>query len=90
MEYFADKSGKSWPQEPHQKSEVTQWLYWQMANQGPQMGEQGHFRRASQKPQNGNQAYALLRFDGEVHRIYGVMNLGLRGLIRRPGSRVAA
>ena len=26
---------------------------------------------------NGDQAYALLRFDNEVHRIYGVMNLGL-------------
>jgi GST-like protein len=77
MEYLAEKSGKFWPQEPHQKSEVTQWLYWQMANQGPKMGEQGHFRRASQDPKNGDQAYALLRFDNEVHRIYGVMNLGL-------------
>jgi hypothetical protein len=37
----------------------------------------GHFRRASQDPKNGDQAYALLRFDNEVHRIYGVMNLGL-------------
>jgi GSH-dependent disulfide-bond oxidoreductase len=42
------------------------------------MGEQGHFRRASSDPKNGDQAYALLRFDNEVHRIYGVMNLGLR------------
>jgi len=41
------------------------------------MGEQGHFRRASQNPKNGDQTYALLRFDNEVHRIYGVMNLGL-------------
>ena len=77
MEYLAEKSGKFWPQEPHQKSDVMQWVYWQMANQGPKMGEQGHFRRASQDPKNGDQAYALLRFDNEVHRIYGVMNLGL-------------
>lgn len=77
MEYLAEKSGKFWPQEPHQKAEVTQWLYWQMANQGPKMGEQGHFRRASQNPKNGDQTYALLRFDNEVHRLYGVMNLGL-------------
>jgi GST-like protein len=48
-----------------------------MANQGPKMGEQGHFRRASNDPKNGDQSYALLRFDNEVHRIYGVMNLGL-------------
>jgi GST-like protein len=77
MEYLAEKSGKFWPQEPHHKAEVAQWLYWQMANQGPKMGEQGHFRRAAQNPKNGDQAYALLRFDNEVHRIYGVMNLGL-------------
>jgi GST-like protein len=77
MTYLAEKSGKFWPQEPHQKYDVAQWVYWQMANQGPKMGEQGHFRRASQDPKNGDQAYALLRFDNEVHRIYGVMNLGL-------------
>ena len=77
MEYLAEKSGKFLPQEPHQKYDVMQWMYWQMANQGPKMGEQGHFRRATAGPKNGDQAYALLRFDNEVHRIYGVMNLGL-------------
>jgi len=77
MEYLAEKSGKFWPQELHQKYEVSQWMYWQMANQGPKMGEQGHFRRAAQNPKVGEQAYAQMRFDNEVHRIYGVMNLGL-------------
>jgi GSH-dependent disulfide-bond oxidoreductase len=77
MEYLAEKSGKFLPQQPHLKWDVMQWVFWQMANQGPKMGEQGHFRRASQNPKNGDQTYALLRFDNEVHRIYGVMNLGL-------------
>jgi len=77
MEYLAEKSWKFWPQELHQKYEVSQWLYWQMANQGPKMGEQGHFRRTANAGKNGDQAYALLRFDNEVHRIFGVMNLGL-------------
>jgi GSH-dependent disulfide-bond oxidoreductase len=77
MEYLAEKSGKFLPKEPHLKWDVMQWVFWQMANQGPKMGEQGHFRRASQNPKNGDQTYALLRFDNEVHRIYGVMNLGL-------------
>jgi GSH-dependent disulfide-bond oxidoreductase len=77
MMYLAEKSGKFLPREPRQKYDVMQWVFWQMANQGPKMGEQGHFRRASQVPKNGDQAYALLRFDNEVHRIYGVMNLGL-------------
>ena len=77
MVYLAEKIEKFLPREPHQKSDVMQWVFWQMANQGPKMGEQGHFRRASKDPKKGNQAYALLRFDNEVHRIYGVMNLGL-------------
>ena len=77
MMYLAEKAGKFWPQEPQRKYEVSQWIMWQMANQGPKFGEQGHFRRSAQAGKNGDQAYALLRFDSEVHRLYGVMNLGL-------------
>jgi GST-like protein len=50
---------------------------WQMANQGPKFGEQGHFARASQNAANGDLTYAVTRFSDEVHRLYGVMNLGL-------------
>ena len=32
--------------DPRGKYEVAQWMFWQMANQGPKLGEQGHFRRA--------------------------------------------
>src|SRR5260370_788732 len=46
-------------------------------NQGPKLGEQGHFRRAAESGNNGDLSYALRRFDNESHRIYGVMNLGL-------------
>jgi GST-like protein len=77
MMYVAEKAGKFWPQDMSRKYEVIQWVMWQMANQGPKFGEQGHFRRASQDPKNGDLSYALLRFDSEVHRLYGVMNLGL-------------
>ena len=77
MMYLAEKAGRFWPQEPHHKYEVVQWILWQMANQGPKFGEQGDFHRAAQDPKNGDQAYANLRFDNEVHRLYGVMNLGL-------------
>jgi GST-like protein len=48
-----------------------------MANQGPKLGEQGHFRRALASGKNGDLSYALRRFDNEAHRIFGVMNLGL-------------
>ena len=35
MMYLAEKAGKFWPQDPRRKYEVTQWIMWQMANQGP-------------------------------------------------------
>jgi GST-like protein len=79
MMYLAEKAGKFWPQEPHKKYEVAQWCYWQTGNQGPKMGEQGNFARAAQNPANGDLHYALKRFGDEVHRLYGVMNLGLFG-----------
>jgi GST-like protein len=72
--YIAEKAGRFWPQTPREKYEVAQWVMWQMANQGPKFGESGHFRRASQKPENGDLAYALRRFDDEVNRLFGVMN----------------
>jgi GSH-dependent disulfide-bond oxidoreductase len=77
MMYVAEKAGRFFPQDVRAKYEVIQWLMWQMANQGPKMGEQGHFRRAAEDPKNGDQSYAIRRFDNEVHRLYGVLNLGL-------------
>jgi GST-like protein len=77
MMYVAEKAGRFYPQDTRAKYEVTQWLMWQMANQGPKMGEQGHFRRAAEDARNGDQSYAIRRFDNEVHRLFGVLNLGL-------------
>ena len=45
MMYLAEKAGRFWPQDLRGKYEVTQWVMWQMANQGPKLGECGHFRR---------------------------------------------
>jgi GST-like protein len=72
--YIAEKAGHFWPQTPREKYDVAQWVFWQMANQGPKFGESGHFRRAAQKPENGDLAYPLRRFDDEVNRLLGVMN----------------
>jgi GST-like protein len=71
--YLAEKEGRFWPQDDlHAKYEVAQWVVWQMANQGPKIGERGHFHRAG--PEAGDQSYAKRRFSDETHRIYGVMN----------------
>ena len=73
MMYIAEKEGRFWPQDDvRAKYEVTQWLIWQMANQGPKTGERGHFGRVPES--EGDQAYAKRRFADEVHRMYGVLN----------------
>jgi len=54
------------------RTAVSQWMYWQMANQGPKTGECGHFRRL--KDSQGDQSYAVARFTDEVNRCYGVLN----------------
>jgi GST-like protein len=72
MLYLAEKFGRFYPQAPRAKSEVTQWLIWQMANQGPKLGECGHFRRLGDS--KGDQSYAVRRFTDEANRLYGVLN----------------
>jgi len=72
MMYIAEKAGKFWPQQTRQKYEVAEWVIWQMANQGPKLGECGHFRRLGDK--HGDQSYAVRRFTDEANRLYGVLN----------------
>jgi GST-like protein len=70
--YLAEKAGRFHPQELRARHEVNQWLIWQMANQGPKLGECGHFRRLGES--QGDQSYAVRRFTDEANRLYGVMN----------------
>jgi GST-like protein len=77
MMYIAERFGKFFPQEQHKKYDVIQWIMWQMGNQGPKLGEQGHFFRASTNAENGDLTYANKRFADEAHRLFGVMNIGL-------------
>ena len=75
MMYIAEKAGKFWPQDARGKYAVTQWVMWQMANQGPKLGECGHFLRLGDK--QGDQSYAVRRFSDEANRLYGVLNMRL-------------
>ena len=75
MMYVAEKVGKFWPQDLRGKYAVTEWVMWQMANQGPKLGECGHFRRLGDK--QGDQSYAVRRFTDEANRLYGVLNMRL-------------
>ncbi|HEV3043829.1 MAG TPA: glutathione S-transferase N-terminal domain-containing protein [Roseiarcus sp.] len=72
MMYLAEKAGRFYPQELRKRYDVNQWLMWQMANQGPKFGENGHFRRLGDS--QGDVSYAARRFADETHRLYGVLN----------------
>jgi GST-like protein len=43
-----------------------------MANQGPKLGEYGHFHRLGDSA--GDQSYAKRRFSDEANRLYGVLD----------------
>jgi GST-like protein len=70
--YLAEKAGRFYPQAVRGRYEVNQWLIWQMANQGPKLGECGHFRRLGDT--RGDQSYAVARFTDEANRLYGVLD----------------
>jgi hypothetical protein len=54
MTYPAEKTGRFCPPEPRRKHDVAQSVSWRLANQGPKLGEQGHFRRALETGNNGD------------------------------------
>ena len=49
MMYLAEKAGRFYPQDIRRCYEVNQRVMWQMANQGPKLGECGHFLRLGNK-----------------------------------------
>ena len=75
MQYLAEKHARFLPADPRGRTEVMQWVFWQMANQGPKLGECGHFRRLENT--KGDQSYAVRRFTDEGNRLYGVLNNAL-------------
>lgn len=75
MIYLAEKYGKFLPIDPLKKSEVLEWLMWQMGGLGPMLGQAHHFLHFNP----GKAAYAEERFRGEAARLYGVLDARLEG-----------
>ena len=74
MMYLAEKPGRFWPQEPH-KIRGRPVVYWQTGNQGPKMGEQGHFPRADAGTQERRPAsYSLLVVASHQHYLAAASN----------------
>ena len=93
--YLAEKSGQFWAKDLRGRYEITQWVVWQAANQGPKTGELGHFLRLGDK--QGDQSYALRRFGDEerdrtrIGRAPFARGRSNRGCTRScPGGQVGA
>ncbi len=68
--YLAEKQGALLPTESRRRSEVFAWLMWQMAGQGPMLGQAGHFRNYAPEPN----PYGIRRYSDEAARLYGVLD----------------
>ena len=73
LQYLGNKTGRFYPSGQRQRSEVEQWLFWQMAGLGPMAGQAAHFRNYKAD----KIGYAIDRYTNEVIRLYGVMNTRL-------------
>lgn len=68
--YLAEKTGRFIPTGLRGRSEVLQWLFWQMAGLGPMAGQNHHFNiYAPEKI-----PYAIRRYVNETARLYGVID----------------
>ena len=79
LHYLAEKAGVLLPVTPDARSEVMQWLFWQMAGLGPTLGQYLHFAIYADEAI----PYAQGRFSREKERLYTVLDerLGGRGFI---------
>ena len=75
LQYLAEKTGRFFPADLRGRSEVMQWLFWQMAGLGPMAGQNGHFNNYAPE----KIAYAIDRYVKETERLYGVLDERLAG-----------
>ncbi|WP_375505726.1 glutathione binding-like protein [uncultured Nostoc sp.] len=68
--YLAEKTGKLIPQDLRNRTQVLEWLFWQMAGLGPMAGQNHHF--SAYAPEKID--YAINRYVNETGRLYGVLN----------------
>jgi GST-like protein len=80
--YLAEKTGKLLPTAPRPRSEVLQWLMFQMGGVGPMFGQNHHFRRFAPE----KIPYGIERYGKETERLYGVMDARLGKVAHLAGS----
>ncbi|MDR3522193.1 MAG: glutathione binding-like protein [Acidocella sp.] len=70
LQYLAEKTGKFLPADVRGRTEVMEWLFWQMGGLGPMAGQNHHF--GTYAPEK--LPYAIERYVKETNRLYGVLN----------------
>lgn len=68
--YLALKYGKFYGDTPRERTDILQWLMWQMGGLGPMSGQAFHF--GTYAPEK--IPYAIDRYTREVGRLYGVLD----------------
>lgn len=75
LQYLADKTGRLLPSDLRRRVQAIEWMYWQMANQGPMCGQAGHFRNYAPERLD----YPIERYTREARRLYEVLDKRLAG-----------
>ena len=68
--YLAEKTGKFIAPDLRGRTQVLEWLFWQMAGLGPMAGQNHHFGHYAPE----KIPYAIDRYIKETNRLYGVLN----------------
>lgn len=68
--YLADKTGRFIPADLRGRTEVLQWLFWQVGGLGPMAGQNHHFTQYAPD----KLPYAIERYVKETARLYGVLD----------------
>ncbi len=71
LHYLAEREGKFLPAAQPQRAEVMQWLFIQMANYGPMLGQLNHFRLVQA---SGTHPYAEGRYAAAAEKLYRLLD----------------
>ena len=77
--YFAEKYGKFIPSDPALRYEALNWVFWQMAGQGPMTGNFGHFMVYAPPDKIETRNYGVARYGMETQRLLSVLDNHLNG-----------
>ena len=71
LHYLAEREGKFLPAQQPVRAEVMQWLFMQMANYGPLLGQLNHFRLVLA---SGTHPYAEARYAAAAEKLYRLLD----------------